>query len=111
EAALTKSAHEYGFVLSAMIWSRLQCRKARGQLSQWDEGQLVYDFTRVLIDEARYGPGQLDVQRGTVLRNATWLRQIGLSSLSSDLEAHFATANSAVRVATPPRLAAEKSSV
>lgn len=92
--ALAELRRARGFTYSGDIWNTLSCHKAKGGLGKGDEAQLVYESTRLLIEEVRYVPGGLDGIRGTVLRNASYLRANNLPSLAFDLETRLPLAES-----------------
>jgi S1-C subfamily serine protease len=109
--ALIEVRNATGFLTPPAIWDRLECAKGRGRVSRGDEAQLVYDFTRVVVDQQRHVPGGLDNVRSLVLRNSQALQQMGFSSLAVDLEKQFHAAAGSVGVNVAPPASTPKRSV
>lgn len=91
-----------GFSTAQDLGDILRCRAGQGNLSENDEAQLVYEYTRLLIREAGQARSTLDGIRGIVLGNVGYLRSGGMTTLASDLEMQLSNAGRASPPQSPP---------
>ena len=79
-----------GFAPYALLNTRLRCLQAKvrapGRPYLPDEANLLHRAMMALLEESQHEPGALDRNRGTILTNATVLRQNGFPTLADDLE-------------------------
>jgi hypothetical protein len=80
---------QLAIVSSATAELRLACYmgdlQSRGQRGAADLPRLVYQTTRLALEEARYDPSGTAVDRGTALVRLDWLESQGYKALAEDL--------------------------
>ncbi len=68
---------------------RLSCNESRrlteGTAPDYNDAILLYEFTRISLEEAEIGSGATAHTRGTAIANLTWLESNGFQSLADEL--------------------------
>lgn len=98
DGAINQYVNAKGFEDASMAFRRYQCIRARNLNRQGPglptESSALYRATAKMIEQARYEPGRLQLERGAIVANAEVIRGNGLPSLAAELESLLAAATS-----------------
>ena len=88
-------------VSSVSTQLKTSCNEARrisaGSVPNYNDAVLVYDSTRLSIEDARIHPDLLRKSRGAAMANISWLSSYGFEFLSEDLQDRLGAVDTAAR--------------